>query len=58
MATLRPVKRAKLTNTHVRLNKEEAAKAVKKAALTDPEINLSSLIRALLRKYISSGGKI
>jgi hypothetical protein len=52
------MKKPKLTNTHVRLNQVEAAQAVKKARLSNPEINLSSLIRALLRKFIVKGGSI
>jgi hypothetical protein len=49
----RAMKEYKLTNTHIRINSEEADKAVKKAQRKNPEQNLSSLIRALVRKFLS-----
>ena len=52
------MKKERLTNTHVTLNVKEAEKALKTALPLNPEINLSALIRALLRKYISDGGKL
>ena len=40
------------TRTNVQLDKEEAKRAVKKAKAKDPEMNLSRLIRNLIRLYL------
>jgi hypothetical protein len=52
------MKRKRLKVTHVTINEQESAQAVKIAKVLDPEANLSALIRQMTRTYISKGGKI
>jgi hypothetical protein len=52
------VKKLTLTNTHVRINRGEAQRATKKARAVNPEMDLSKLIRALIRKFLSGEVKL